>query len=174
MYNKRGGNMQIKAKYQYTHFIYPFVIESDKYAYFIESILKKTKEWNLILHQYKSDEESYDFFLPYMRKFLFPTLFWNKDYIQKFNKQGVFRKSLELSKLSSITFKYNMSRIRKGCKIEYALHGFLKGQIFRWIIRIIFVEGRLRVEILTIIRSHCNNIQFFEIAAQHACDNGCC
>ena len=34
MYNKRGGNMQIKAKYQYTHFIYPFIIESDKYAYF--------------------------------------------------------------------------------------------------------------------------------------------
>lgn len=111
--------MQIKVKYQYTHFIYPFVIESDKYAYFIESILKKTKEWNLILHQYKSDEESYDFFLPYMRKFLFPTLFWDKNYIQKFKKQGVFRRSLELSKLSSITFKYNMSRIRKGCITDY-------------------------------------------------------
>ena len=29
MYNKRGGNMQIKAKYQYTHFIYPFVIDKN-------------------------------------------------------------------------------------------------------------------------------------------------
>lgn len=106
--------MQIKAKYQYTHFLYPFVIEDGKYTDFIESILGKTKEWTLTIHQYKSDEESYDFFLPYMRKFLFPTLFWDKDYIKKFKKGGTFRKSLALSKLSCITFKYNLSRIKRG------------------------------------------------------------
>lgn len=111
--------MQIKAKYQYTHFLYPFVIENGKYPYFIESILKKTKDWSLVLHQYKSDEESYDFFLPYMRKFLFPTLFWDKNYIKKFKKEGIFRRSLTLSKLSSTTFKYNMSRIKKGIITDY-------------------------------------------------------
>ncbi len=111
--------MHIKAKYQYTHFLYPFVIENGKYPYFIESILKKTNEWSLLVHQYKSDEESYDFFLPYMRKFLFPTLFWNKNYIKKLKNSGIFRKSLELSKLSSITFKYNMSRIKKGSITDY-------------------------------------------------------
>ena len=119
MYNKRGDNMHIKAKYQYTHFLYPFVIENGNYACFIESILKKTKEWSLNLHQYKNDEESYDFFLPYMRKFLFPTLFWDKDYIKKFKKQGVFKRALDLSKISSVTFKYNMSRIKKGSITDY-------------------------------------------------------
>lgn len=87
MYNKRGGNMHIKAKYQYTHFLYPFVIDSEKYPYFIESILKKTKEWTMVYHQYKSDEESYDFFLPYMRKFLFPSLFWDKKYIKNLKRK---------------------------------------------------------------------------------------
>lgn len=111
--------MQIKAKYQYTHFLYPFVIENGKYPYFIESILKKTKDWSLTIHQYKSDEESYDFFLPYMRKFLFPTLFWDKNYIKKLKKEGIFRRSLELSKLSCITFKYNMSRIKKGSITDF-------------------------------------------------------
>ena len=119
MYNKRGDNMHIKAKYQYTHFLYPFVIENGNYACFIESILKNTKEWSLNLHQYKNDEESYDFFLPYMRKFLFPTLFWDKEYIKKFKKQGVFKRALDLSKLSSVTFKYNMSRIKKGSITDY-------------------------------------------------------
>lgn len=106
--------MHIKAKYQYTHFIYPFVVENDKYVEFIDSILKRTKEWSLVLHEYRSDEESYDFFLPYMRKFLFPTLFWNVNEIKKFKKSGSFRKSLSLSKLSCITLKYNLSRIKKG------------------------------------------------------------
>lgn len=111
--------MQIKAKYQYTHFIYPFVVDNNKYVYFIESILKKRKDWNLVMHEYRSDEESYDFFLPYMRKFIFPTLFWEKEYIKKIKKQGVFRSSLELSKLSCLTFKYNISRIRKGSITDY-------------------------------------------------------
>ena len=111
--------MHIKAKYQYTHFLYPFVIDSEKYPYFIESILKKTKEWTMVYHQYKSDEESYDFFLPYMRKFLFPSLFWDKKYIKKFKTQGVFRRSLELSKTTCITFKYNMARIKKGSITDF-------------------------------------------------------
>lgn len=106
--------MHIKAKYQYTHFIYPFVVENGKYPDFLESILKKTKEWATVLHQYKADEESYDFFLPYMRKFLFPTLFWDKKDVLKFKKSGIFRKALNLSKLSCITFKYNLLRTKKG------------------------------------------------------------
>ncbi len=108
--------MSINAKYQYTHFIYPFIIQKGKYVDFIESILKKEDKWSLKIHEYEDDEESYDFFLPYMRKFLFPTLYWNKSTIKSFKSSSrTFRKSLMLSKLSCVTFNYNLSRIKKGC-----------------------------------------------------------
>ena len=54
-----------------------------------------------------------------MIKFLFPSLFWDKKYIKKFKTQGVFRRSLELSKTTCITFKYNMARIKKGSITDF-------------------------------------------------------
>lgn len=106
--------MEIKAKYQYTHFIYPFVLEENKKISFIASMLKQEKTWNLKLHQQKQDEELYNFFLPYMRKFLFPTLFWNKDYIKQYKGYSLFKKAYSLSKLSCSTFEYNLSSIKTG------------------------------------------------------------
>lgn len=131
--------MQIKVKYQYTHFIYPFTIQKGKYIDFIESIIKKEKEWSLKIHEYQDDEESYDFFLPYMRKFLFPTLYWNKNYTKSFKNNGPFRKSTILSKLSCVTFNYNLSRIKKG-SIELSKDYFINFEISN-INLICFEEG---------------------------------
>lgn len=106
--------MEIKAKYQYTHFIYPFVLEENKKISFITSMLKQEKTWDLKLHQQKQDDELYKFFLPYMRKFLFPTLFWSKEYVKQYKAMSNLKKSHILKKLSCTTFEYNLSNIKTG------------------------------------------------------------
>lgn len=105
--------MSLKVKYQYTHFIYPFVVEERNYISFINSILNN-KDWNLKVHNYNDDKESYDFFLPYMRKFLFPTLFWDKLAEKNYKMMSEIKKALAISKLSCVTFEYKLDNIKNG------------------------------------------------------------
>ena len=46
--------MSIKVKYQYTHFIYPFVIDNKQYIDFIKYILSQQKDWKLKINEYKN------------------------------------------------------------------------------------------------------------------------
>lgn len=106
--------MSLKAKYQYTHFIYPFVVESKNYVSFMNSLFSKEKDWNFIVREHKSDEEFYNFFLPYMRKFIFPTLFWSQEQKKHFKSMLPYRKSMIASKLTCSRFEYNLSNIKTG------------------------------------------------------------
>jgi hypothetical protein len=106
--------MSLKAKYHYTHFIYPFVVESNKYNDFLLNIIKQEKNWKLKIHEQKEDDELYNFYLPYMRKFLFPTLFWNNDYLKQFKTMSDSKKAHILKKLSCLTFNFNLDTIKTG------------------------------------------------------------
>ena len=106
--------MELSVKYQYTHFIYPFVVEEKDYSSFIESILKQEKKWTLKIHNYETDKESYDFFLPYMKRFLFPTLFWNAQFEKQFKNMSLSKKVVNISRLSCATFEYQLSNIKTG------------------------------------------------------------
>ncbi len=104
----------MKAKYQYTHFIYPFVVEEGKYFNFIKSLVCKEKDWKLKIHNYYEDKQSYDFFLPYMRKFLFPTLFWDKNMERKYKIMNEQKKAINVASLSCTTFEYRLESIKTG------------------------------------------------------------
>lgn len=106
--------MSLKAKYQYTHFIYPFVVENNNYQNFLKAILENTKDFKMKLDEHQVDEELYNFFLPYMRKFLFPTLFWDKVTKKDFKALSPLRKSMILSKTSCVRFEYKLSNIKTG------------------------------------------------------------
>ena len=106
--------MSLKAKYQYTHFIYPFVVDEKKYTDFIYKLNKNPKLWKLKIHDQKEDETMYNFFLPYMRKFLFPTLFWSSVNKKEIKRMGIYTKSSILSKLTCVEFDYNLSNIKTG------------------------------------------------------------
>ncbi len=106
--------MGLKAKYQYTHFIYPFVVEDKKYTNFISSLLSKSKQWKMYVSEHKNDEELYNFYLPYMRRFLFPTIFWSSEYKKIFKGMNILKKSNIVSKLSCVTFEYNLANIKTG------------------------------------------------------------
>ncbi len=106
--------MNLKAKYQYTHFIYPIIIERKKYSDFIESLLSQEKQWKFKINQQKNDESMYNFFLPYMRKFLFPTIFWRDYEIKQFKKMKWKNKVDLVSKLSCVEFEYDLQNIKMG------------------------------------------------------------
>ncbi len=106
--------MSLNVKYQYTHFIYPFVVEEKEYNGFLGSILGHPKDWTLYVHNYDTDKESYDFFLPYMKRFLFPTLFWTSQYQKQFKLMSLKKKVNNISKLSCVTFEYQLSNIKNG------------------------------------------------------------
>lgn len=106
--------MTLEAKYQYTHFIYPFIIKDKKYKDFLKTILIKESQWTFNFDEYFKDESLYGFFLPYMRKFLFPTLFLSKDDIRNFKSLSLNKKASLLSNTSCISFEYNLSNIKTG------------------------------------------------------------
>lgn len=104
----------LNAKYQYTHFIYPFTVQDGKYYEFLKSILNTKNLWEFKIHEEKEDEESYNFFLPYMKKFLFPTLTWNSEYIKEFKSANTNKKLNMIKKSSCSTFKLDMNVLKKG------------------------------------------------------------
>lgn len=106
--------MELKAKYQYTHFIYPFVVEDKNYISFINSLISKNKLWKMYVSESQNDEELYNFYLPYMRRFLFPTIFWSSEYKKQFKMMSNFKKANVVSKLSCVTFEYNLANIKTG------------------------------------------------------------
>ena len=106
--------MNLEARYQYTHFIYPFVIENKNYTSFIYSLLREDKKWTFKTDDYSLDENVYNFFLPYIRKFLFPTLFMSNINKIKLKMMNIKKRAKALSKLSCVTFGYNLSNIKTG------------------------------------------------------------
>ena len=106
--------MKLNAKYQYTHFIYPVVIEGKKYQDFIGSILMQDRNWKFKINNKKDDESLYNFFLPYMRKFLFPTIFWNDLDIKQFKKMSYKQKLSLIGKMSTVEFEYDLKYIKTG------------------------------------------------------------
>lgn len=100
------------VKYHYTHFIYPFVVEQKKYGKFLSSILKNEKAWKLKMHNVREDEKMYNFFLPYMRKFLFPTVYWSDRYKRHFKQYDVDTKANVLKRTSCNTFEYELDNIK--------------------------------------------------------------
>ena len=106
--------MSLNVKYQYTHFIYPFVVEDKDYNSFLASILKQDRDWTLCMHNYETDKESYDFFLPYMKRFLFPTLLWNSSNEKSFKKMTLPKRVETVARLSCATFDYQLDNIKTG------------------------------------------------------------
>jgi hypothetical protein len=157
----RRDSMSLSAKYQYTHFIYPFLIEKSKYTGFINNLLDHEKDWKLKIHNQKEDEETYNFFLPYMRKFLFPTLFWNNEFIKKYKSLGNSSKASVLRKASCIMFDFNLDNIKVGT-VSKRRYDIIDFNIIS--IRVIcFEPGVCFLDIKTEVEDDSENIDFDKI-----------
>ena len=64
--------MELKTRYQYTYFIYPFILKESKYIKYIMRLLRD-KRFNLRVFAKDKDLELYVNFLPKIREFLSKT-----------------------------------------------------------------------------------------------------
>ncbi len=75
--------MELKTKFQYTYFIHPYVIDEAKYEKYILKLLKNPKCSYKIFEKEK-DYDIYNFFLPHVRKFMFPTFELRDERLKRF------------------------------------------------------------------------------------------
>ena len=75
--------MELKTNYQYTYFIYPFVIKDGKYQKYLLKMLKD-KNCNLKVFQKEKDLRMYKYFLPKTRDFLFSSFSFTNSKLKKF------------------------------------------------------------------------------------------
>lgn len=64
--------MELMTKYQYTYFIHPYIIDESKYKKYILKLLKDRK-CSYKTFEKEKDLDIYNFFLPTVRSYLFPT-----------------------------------------------------------------------------------------------------
>ena len=69
--------MELKTKYQYTYFIYPYVIKENKYLRYLMKLLKD-KNCELKIFKKDKDLDIYTYFSNRARNFLFGTFNLNK------------------------------------------------------------------------------------------------
>lgn len=89
--------MELQMKYQYTNFIYPYVIEKNNYQKYI-SKLTKNKNCEIINWKKDKDLELYNFFLPEIRKYIFNN----------------FQNTKPISKENNILFNYKLEKDIQG------------------------------------------------------------
>lgn len=103
--------MNMNTKYNYTHFIYPYIINKKKYNSFLKVLVDKESNWNLKIHDKEANKDLYSFFLPYLRNFMFPTIYWDSFKSKKFNNLSTNSKVEQIKDLSTLTFEYNIDKI---------------------------------------------------------------
>lgn len=89
--------MELQMKYQYTNFIYPYVIEKNNYQKYI-SKLTKNKNCEIINWKKDKDLDLYNFFLPEIRKYIFNN----------------FQNTNPISKENNILFNYKLEKDIQG------------------------------------------------------------
>lgn len=99
--------MELKNKYQYTYFIYPYIIKQKEYNKYLQRLLVDPK-FKLKFFDKEKDEDIYSYFLPKARK----TLFWTMDFDKyRFSKLDNIDKNMQttlISRYPCTMFEYNL------------------------------------------------------------------
>lgn len=96
--------MQLKTNYQYTYFIYPFLIKESKYKDYITKMIND-KKYKLKIFEKEKDFKTYQYFLPKVRESLFFSFeFENVGELSKDTKATV------LSKCPCNIFEYELEK----------------------------------------------------------------
>ena len=99
--------MELKTKYQYSNFIYPYIIDEAKYSNYILKLIKD-KKCKIKFFEKEKDYNIYSYFLPVIRNFMFNDFEFTKTKIERFNELEVQTQASILSKYNSIIFEYDI------------------------------------------------------------------
>ena len=105
--------MELKMNYQYTYFVYPFVVNENRYQNYI---LKLLKDKNCKLKRYEKgkDLNTYKFFSNKIREFLFSTFSFTDEKFNKLQELPIETRAAILAKYSCNIFSYDFKKIIQG------------------------------------------------------------
>ena len=105
--------MELKTKYQYTYFLHPYTIEGSKYEKYILKLLKD-KRCTYKIFEKEKDLDIYNFFLPNIRNYLFPTFELRGEKRREFDKLKVESKAKKIAAEPVAYFSYNLAEDIQG------------------------------------------------------------
>lgn len=105
--------MELKTKYQYTYFLYPFMVKENRYLKYILKLLKNPN-CKLKIFQKEKDIGVYNYFVPKIRNYMFSTFTFNKAKVQKFEDLSIDTKAAVLAKMPCVMFEYNFPKDIQG------------------------------------------------------------
>lgn len=101
--------MELKTSYQYTYFIYPFLLEETKYKEYLTKLLKD-KECKLKTFEKEKDLKIYKYFLPKWREILFSSFSLESAQIKQLEELPIETQVGLLSKYKCNIFEYNLEK----------------------------------------------------------------
>ncbi len=99
--------MEQKTKYQYSYFLYPYIIEEKKYDKYLLKLLKD-KHCKLKIWEKERDLNIYTYFLPTVRDYLFWSFSYTEEQKKELEKLEVNMKAVLLSKYPCTMFTYTL------------------------------------------------------------------
>ncbi len=105
--------MELKTKYQYTYFVYPFVVKEKEYMKFITNMILSDK-WKEKIFSKFEDIEVDTHFIGTAKNRMFPTLKWTLKEKKEFSKNTIVKKAKTLSELPSCMLEYQFDDDVKG------------------------------------------------------------
>ena len=105
--------MELKTKYQYTYFIYPFAVKESKYTKYL---LKLLKDDNCELRIFRKDKDLdiYSYFSHRARNYMFNSFNWNKTKLAKLAELPLETKAAILAKNPCTIFEYTIKKDIQG------------------------------------------------------------
>ena len=105
--------LELKTRYQYTYFIYPYVIEEENYSKYLLKLLKD-KKCTMKKFDIAKDLSIYQNFLPNIRKFMFWSFNYTKQQMRELESLDNELKANILSKYPCTMFDYNIKQNVQG------------------------------------------------------------
>ena len=105
--------MELMTKYQYTYFIHPYIIDETRYDKYIMKLLKD-KRCSYKIFEKEKDLDIYNFFLPNVRSYLFPTFELRGEALKDFNDLKIEEKKRKILKDPVQYFTYDFAEDIQG------------------------------------------------------------
>lgn len=101
--------MELKTKYQYSYFIYPYSIKENKYEKYLLKLLKDRKI-KVKFMQKEKDLELYTYFVPAIRKFMFQDFKYSAEKVRRFKEFDKKMQATLLAKNDCTILEYNIEQ----------------------------------------------------------------
>ena len=105
--------MELKTKYQYTYFIYPYVIKESKYSKYLLRLLKDSN-CELRIFRKDKDLDIYSYFSHRARNYMFSSFNLSKTRLAKLNELPLDTKAAILAKNPCTIFEYTIKKDIQG------------------------------------------------------------